>query len=44
MGAAKRSLDTVGHYSRPDLFQLHVNTEALRPVEFGALPGKFPAS
>jgi len=44
IGAAKRSLDTVGHYSRPDLFQLHVNTEPLRPVEFGTLPGKPSAS
>jgi len=38
VGMARRSLDVVGHYSRPDLFQLQVNTKPLRPVEFGA-PG-----
>ena len=36
VGVARRSLDVVGHYSRPDVFQLHVNTSALKPVEFGA--------
>jgi nitrilase len=36
VGMARRSLDVVGHYSRPDIFQLHVNTRPLRPVEFGA--------
>jgi nitrilase len=35
VGVARRTLDTVGHYSRPDLFQLHVNTRPQRPVEFG---------
>ena len=35
VGIARRSLDVVGHYSRPDVFQLHVNTSALKPVEFG---------
>ena len=44
IGTAKRSLDTVGHCSRPDLFLLHVNAGPLWPVEFGALPGKSPAS
>jgi nitrilase len=39
VGVARRSLDTVGHYSRPDIFRLHVNTEPLRPVEFSASPG-----
>jgi nitrilase len=34
IGVARRSLDTVGHYSRPDIFQLHVNTRPLKPVEF----------
>ena len=24
---AKRALDVTGHYSRPDIFQLHVNTQ-----------------
>jgi nitrilase len=34
VGMARRSLDVVGHYSRPDLFQLRVNTKALKPVTF----------
>jgi hypothetical protein len=24
----------VGHYSRPDIFRLHVNTSPFKPVEF----------
>ncbi len=42
VGMARRSLDVVGHYSRPDVFQLHVNTKPLRPVQFGApaYPGR----
>lgn len=36
VGIARRSLDVVGHYSRPDIFRLHVNTSALKPVEFEA--------
>lgn len=39
VGVARRSLDIVGHYSRPDIFRLHVNTEPLRPVEFSTSPG-----
>lgn len=31
---AKRALDVVGHYSRPDIFSLHVNTKPLSPVKF----------
>lgn len=31
---AKRALDVVGHYARPDIFQLHVNTRAQSPVRF----------
>jgi nitrilase len=40
VGVARRSLDTVGHYSRPDIFQLHVNTRPLRPVEFRGSPDR----
>lgn len=32
--AAKRSLDIVGHYARPDIFTLQVNTGHQRPVHF----------
>ncbi len=31
---AKRALDVTGHYSRPDIFQLTVNTQAQTPVVF----------
>lgn len=34
VGAAQRSLDVVGHYSRPDIFNLHVNSNPLKPVVF----------
>jgi nitrilase len=34
VGMARRNLDVVGHYARPDLFQLHVNTRATPPVVF----------
>lgn len=33
-GMARRTLDVVGHYARPDLFQLHVNTRPAQPVVF----------
>jgi len=32
--AAKRILDTAGHYSRPDIFNLHVNRHPQNPIEF----------
>jgi len=32
VGAARRSLDVAGHYARPDLFELRVNTRAAPPV------------
>jgi nitrilase len=31
---AKRALDVTGHYSRPDIFQLHVNCQPQSPVNF----------
>ncbi len=31
---AKRALDVTGHYSRPDIFTLHVNTKRQSPVDF----------
>ncbi len=34
----KFDLDVVGHYARPDLFQLHVDTRAKAPVTFDSSP------
>ena len=31
---AHRKLDVAGHYSRPDIFKLHINTEDQSPVKF----------
>ncbi len=33
-GIAKRAMDVVGHYSRPDIFKLHVNSKPQSPVVF----------
>ena len=34
VGIARRALDVAGHYSRPDIFQLHVDTRRQSPVLF----------
>ena len=34
VGIAKRALDVTGHYSRPDIFQLHVNAQEQSPCVF----------
>lgn len=31
---AKRAFDVAGHYSRPDIFTLHINTKKQSPVQF----------
>jgi nitrilase len=33
-GVARRSLDVAGHYARPDIFELRVNTRTLSPIRF----------
>ena len=35
---ARRTLDIVGHYSRPDIFTLQVNTNPYAPVSFPQRP------
>ena len=34
VSSARRVLDVAGHYSRPDIFKLHVNTRPQSSVEF----------
>jgi nitrilase len=34
VGIARRSLDVVGHYARPDIFKLHIDMQPQSPVEF----------
>lgn len=34
LATSKRALDVVGHYSRPDIFTLSVNTEPQSPIKF----------
>ncbi len=34
VGLARRTLDVVGHYARPDIFQLKVNRQPQSPVDF----------
>ena len=34
VAGARRTFDVAGHYSRPDLFTLHVNREKQSPIEF----------
>ena len=31
---ARRCLDVAGHYARPDIFRLHVDTRPQSPIEF----------
>ena len=34
VGIARRVLDVAGHYARPDIFTLHVNTRTQSPIQF----------
>lgn len=34
VGIAKRDLDVTGHYSRPDIFTLNVNTQPQSPIKY----------
>ena len=34
VGIARRALDVAGHYSRPDIFQLHVDTRPQSSIVF----------
>ncbi|MEN8169828.1 MAG: carbon-nitrogen hydrolase family protein [Pseudomonadota bacterium] len=35
VGIARRTMDVVGHYARPDIFTLKVDTSAQSPIDFG---------
>jgi nitrilase len=34
VGIARRSMDIAGHYARPDIFTLQVDTRPQSPIEF----------
>ena len=34
VGVARRTLDVTGHYARPDIFSLHVDTRPRSPIQF----------
>lgn len=38
VGISKRAFDVAGHYARPDIFQMHVNTKAQTPCVFEDKP------
>jgi len=40
----KFDLDVVGHYARPDIFQLHVDERPKRPVTARTLDGDNPSA